>query len=255
MKRLAVLTILLLATCTSLHAQWALVSQSKPLSLGSGAGQVMKKVRANDQEADLNLVYFDSGFSTLQVLDQAAKNPVALDRRLSGTRAVAGCNGGYFTPEFQPLGLTITEGRRIGGFQKSDLLTAVIMTRKGRPLIVWRDEFADSKGITDLVQCGPRLIVDGKPAKGLKDSRPRARTFVLTDTAGHWAIGCCRYVTLPQLASILSSPKIIRELKVQRAVNLDGGNSSGLWWRDTSGTEHYDRESATVRNFLAVMPR
>jgi uncharacterized protein YigE (DUF2233 family) len=191
----------------------------------------------------------------LQVLDQSSKGSSALDRRLSGTRAVAGCNGGYFTPEFTPLGLMIADGKRVGGFQKSDLLTALVMVRKGRPSLLWHDDFVDSKGITDLLQCGPRLVIGGKPAKGLKESRPRARTFVLTDAAGHWAIGCCRYATLPQLANILTSPKVLREVKVERAVNLDGGNSSGLWWRDTKGTEHYDREAATVRNFLAVMPR
>jgi len=54
---------------------------------------------------------------------------------------------------------------------------------------------------------------------------------------------------------MLSTPKVIPEMKVARAANLDGGNSSGLWWRDTNGTEHYDRESATVRNFVAVLPR
>jgi len=255
MKKLAVLLTISLAWLAPLNAQWAIVSQSKPLPLGSGAWQVVKKVRGEGAEAELNLIFFDSDRCTLKVLDQTSKNSVALDRRMSGTRAVAGCNGGYFTPELRPLGLMIAEGKRIGAYQKADLLTALVMVRKGRPLVVWRDEFADSKAITDLLQCGPRLVIGGKPAKGLKESSPRARTFVLTDTAGHWAIGCCRYATLPQLATILASPTVIREVKVERAVNLDGGHSSGLWWRDTSGTEHYDRETSTVRNFLAVMPR
>ncbi len=38
-----------------------------------------------------------------------------------------------------PLGLMIADGKRTGGFQKSDLLTAVVMMRKGRPaLLVWQ---------------------------------------------------------------------------------------------------------------------
>ncbi len=114
-----------------------------------------------------------------------------------------------------------------------------------------------AKASQDLLQCGPRLVMRWQTSRerveGIRG--PRARTFVLTDMAGHWAIGCCRYVTLSQLSAMLCSPKVIREIKMERAVNLDGGNSSGLWWRDTSGTEHYDRESTTVRNFLAVMPR
>ena len=238
-----------------LSAQWTVVSQSKPLPLGSGAWQVVKKVRGGGSEAELNLVFFDTDRCGLRVLDQTPKGRSALDRRMSGTRAVAGSNGGYFTPEFRPLGLMISEGKRTGAYEKSTLLSAVFMVRKGRPLLVWRDEFADSKGVTDLLQCGPRLVIGGKVVSGFKDSRARARTFVLTDTAGHWAIGNCRYATLRELSEMLSTAKVIPEMKVARAANLDGGNSSGLWWRDTNGTEHYDRESATVRNFVAVLPR
>jgi uncharacterized protein YigE (DUF2233 family) len=254
MKRLAAL-LLWLVMIGPLAAQLSVLSQTKPLPLGSGAWEVVKKVRGAGSEAELNLVFFDSDRCTLRVLDQTSQSNAALDRRLSGTRAVAGCNGGYFTPEFTPLGLMIAEGKRTGSFHKADLLTAVLMVRKGRPLLLWRDEFAESNGISDLLQCGPRLVMAGKIVPGLKDSRARERTFVFTDIAGHWAIGGCRFATLRELAAMLASPKVISEMKVQRAANLDGGGSSGLWWRDTSGTEHYDRETSTVRNFLAVLPR
>lgn len=251
----AVAGILWLAAVLPLHAQWAVVSQSKPTPLGDGAWQVEKRVRGEGSDVEMNLVFFDSDRCTLRVLDQTSKGHVALDRRLSGTKALAGCNGGYFTPEFTPLGLMIADGQRSGAYQKSDLLSAVLLVRKGRPLLLWRDEFAESKGVTDLLQAGPRLVMGGKVVTGFKDSRQRPRTFVLTDTAGHWAIGNCRYATLRELAGMLATPKVIPEMKVARAVNLDGGSSSGLWWRDTGGTEHYDRESATVRNFIAVLPR
>ncbi len=79
-------------------------SNPKPLPLGSGAWQVVKKVRGEGTEAELNLVFFDSDRCTLRVLDQGGKGSSALDRRLSGTRALAGCNGGYFTPEFHAPG-------------------------------------------------------------------------------------------------------------------------------------------------------
>jgi hypothetical protein len=57
------------------------------------------------------------------------------------------------------------------------------------------------------------------------------------------------------MGEILSSAKVMKELKVDRALNLDGGSSTGLWWRDDRGTEHYDRESSTVRNFLVLVAR
>jgi hypothetical protein len=78
---------------------------------------------------------------------------------------------------------------------------------------------------------------------------------VLTDCAGRWAIGLCEHVTLRELSDLLCAKRVITELEVERALNLDGGSSSGLWFRGPDGEEHYDREFATVRNFLAVVPK
>jgi uncharacterized protein YigE (DUF2233 family) len=231
------------------------VSQSEAAPLGHGASFVRKQV-AGPVDAELKLVFFDTARCALRVVSQTSK-PAAgtLREAMRGIGALAGCNGGYFTPDFMPLGLEISQGVRAGRLERSSLLGGVLMVRKGKPVMLWRDEFMEQGGITDLLQAGPRLVNGGLPVKGLEATKRRVRTFVATDCAGRWAIGLCDHVTLRQLSDLLAAKGVITEFEVERALNLDGGSSSGLWLRAADGREDYKREFATVRNFLAVMPR
>jgi hypothetical protein len=43
--------------------------------------------------------------------------------------------------------------------------------------------------------------------------------------------------------------------KVQRALNLDGGSSSALWFKRKDGTVFSIREQKSVRDFVAVVPK
>ena len=61
--------------------------------------------------------------------------------------------------------------------------------------------------------------------------------------------------TLQELADLLATPSIIRAFTVMRALNLDGGPSTGLWWKDTSSAEHYDKEKWHVKNMLVIIPK
>lgn len=100
----------------------------------------------------------------------------------------------------------------------------------------------------------PAYVIDGKPVN--LGNGPRAqRTFVLTDGAGWWVIGVCSAIGLQEMADLLATPGVMGDVKVARAMNLDGGPSTALWCRDTSGAEHYTKESWRVKNLLAVEPR
>jgi hypothetical protein len=61
-------------------------------------------------------------------------------------------------------------------------------------------------------------------------------------------------VTLAQLAKILGTTGIAPDLKVQRALNLDGGSSSAFWFAGERGPFSVS-EQKEVRNFVAVVPK
>jgi hypothetical protein len=249
------LVALWLMAVSPVAAQWKLESQSEKLPLGHGAWQVTKRV-SGTTSTRLNLIFFDAKQCTMQVMDRTKKGEApSLANTLQGTGAIAGCNGGYFTPEFQPLGLVVSQGKRAGAFERSSLLGGLLMVRKGKPMLLWRDEYTEVSGITDLLQAGPRLVNGGKSVTGLEALRRRPRTFLLTDNNGHWAIGSTGWVSLREISDILATPGVITEFKVERALNLDGGSSCGLWWKDAAGREHSEHESVTVRNFLVIVPK
>jgi uncharacterized protein YigE (DUF2233 family) len=234
---------------------WAVTSREPVVPMAAGAAYHAFSVGGEDS-VDFQVVVFDSARCGLRIVDQPREgDAVSLGEALRPTAAIAGVNGGFFTPAFTPLGLVISNGKRVGAVQRSGLLGGVLMVRKGRLQLLWRDEFTLDTGVTELIQAGPRLVANGTAIVGLKASDDRPRTFVATNGEGRWALGICRYASLAALAQILATPGIIPGVEIDRALNFDGGKSTGLWLRTMAGEEVYESEIATVRNFVTIEPR
>jgi len=45
------------------------------------------------------------------------------------------------------------------------------------------------------------------------------------------------------------------DLKIQRALNLDGGSSSAFWFARANGSAFSIREQKPVRDFVGVVPK
>jgi len=109
----------------------------------------------------------------LRVIDQNRASATSLAEAMPRIGAIAGVNGGFFKPNFDPLGLVISQGQRTGTWQKSSLLGGVVVVKHGKPLLLWRDEFQDSPRITELLQAGPRLVNNGQAVTGLENKAAR----------------------------------------------------------------------------------
>lgn len=248
--------VLCLMAVSSAPAQWHLTSQTKPTPLGHGACQVTKQVEGTSK-VELQLVYFKPTDCMVRVAGQPKKDSaVKMDVIAAREKVLAICNGGYFSPDdFTPSGLQIAGGKRSGVFQKGMPFGGGFMVRSGIPMLYLDSEFEDGNDIRELVQCCPMLVNEGK-ALGEKGGGPQARrTFILTDMAGFWAIGIANRVGLRELADILTSPGIITEFKVMRALNLDGGPSTGLWWKNDQGAVNYTKEMWPVKNLVMIVPK
>ena len=184
-------------------------------------------------------------------------NPVG-DKDLASvmkrTRGLAGVNGGYFDPQNAPVGLRISDGKLIAPFRKARLLSGVLVTTKGRLELLRAAEYSSRKTATAALQCGPFLVDGGAAVSGLNNTRPARRTFVLTTGSDRAAIGFCSPVTLAQLGEILATVRLTPDLKVQRALNLDGGSSSAFWFAGERGVFSIP-EQKTVRDFVVITPR
>ncbi|WP_395739558.1 phosphodiester glycosidase family protein [Prosthecobacter sp.] len=254
-KLLLALLALLLAGQTP---SWRVEASSKAAALGSGAVFVIKTL-SGPTKAELRVVFFDDKHCGMQV---AVNGVRAMARPLNeigaDAKALAVCNGGYFHVDtLKPVGLEISGGKREDEFQKDGGWVGALMVRQGKASLVLEKEFQDAADIAEFVQCSPWLIDQGHMAPLLMQGQDQRnhRTFLLSDGAGRWGIGVCHRVGLRELAQILLTPGIITEMKVQRALNLDGGPSSGLWCRSEDGREQFEKPGWTVRNAIVVVPR
>lgn len=255
-KLLLALLALMLPGQTS---SWRLESTSKAAALGHEAVFVVKTI-TGPAKVQMQLVFFDEKQCDMRVAVNPTQLTAApLDELGHEAKALAVCNGGYFHAggDFGPAGLEISGGKRTDEFRGDAGWVGALMVRQDKAALILEKEFQDAPDIREFVQCSPWLIDQGRIAPVLLQGQDvrNQRTFILTDGAGRWAIGICKGVGLLELAQILITPGIITEMKVKRALNLDGGPSTGLWCRSADGREHFEKPGWAVRNAIMVAPR
>jgi hypothetical protein len=208
----------------------------------------------------VELVWFHADRHTLRVIDnggEARPRYRSLAEALRENGCLAGCNGGFFHEDREPSGLMIAAGVVSGRFGQGALLSGVILSsRRGNPYLLRRAEYDAGKyGPTDLLQSGPFLVDGGATVRGLSTARPARRTFVLHDGDRWFALGLSDVLTLAELGEILALPGFSPARPVKRALNLDGGTSSGLHY-DGGGASSVKVEPVkTVRNFVGIVPK
>jgi exopolysaccharide biosynthesis protein len=204
-------------------------------------------------EATIDLALFAPKSVALRVVDNPSGDEqlAAVMRR---NRGIAGVNGGYFDPQNAPVGLLVSDGKLIAPFRKARLLSGVLVATKGRVELLRSTEYSPRKTATAALQCGPFLVDGGTAVPGLNTTRPARRTFVLTAGSDRAALGYCSAVTLAQLGEILATTCLTPDLKVQRALNLDGGSSSAFWFAGQNGVFSLS-ELKIVRDFVVITPK
>ena len=234
---------------------WAVVRRPASHDLAAEAQAYELVCRRGFSQIDLTVVVFDRNLATLRVIDAPSLNVRNASDAAVVADAIAVVNGGYFDPQFEPVGLQMTNDQATGQWVgTSSLLGGAVAVRDQTPLLLWRAEVAEPQSFSDLIQAGPRLVHNRQPINGFRNDQARPRTFIATDSADRWAIGIARRATLKDLAELLATPGILPDVNVNRALNLDGGRSSSLWFTSNTGVRWHHPHSAKVRNYLALVP-
>jgi hypothetical protein len=143
-------------------------------------------------------------------------------------------NAGYFTPEKQVTGLLISDGLP-SGQPYDDFAGMLAVSADGQVSLRWLRTwpYQPHEGLVQAVQSFPVLVkpggVMGFPPDADQGQRSR-RTVVAQDTAGRIVllVSPGPRFSLHELAVWLTES----DLALDIALNLDGGNSTGLWLRD-----------------------
>lgn len=253
MRRFSV-ALLFLAVAATARADWSILSAtSEPGRAGILHRHVVLENSSTGARAIVDLATFSSKSCTLQVV-QNEDGTRSLAEVMTHEKCLAGVNGGYFDPDFAPIGLLIADGKMIAPLRRARLLTGVLTASPRGVRIMRSGEFSRNAKPNAAVQCGPFLVDGDKGVLGLDDSRSARRTFAATGINDRVALGFCSDTSLAELATILATTRVAGDFKIQRALNLDGGSSSAFWFARESG-EFSIPEQKSVRDFVAIVPR
>jgi exopolysaccharide biosynthesis protein len=251
-KRSAAL--LLFAVAATAHAEWTIRSSDlEPGRDGIAHRHVVLENAGANESAVVDLAIFSAKFCTLRVID----NPTGetLSDTMPREKCATGVNGGYFNSDFAPIGLLISDSKMIAPLQRARLITGVLSASVHGVQILRVREFSGRGKIGAAVQCGPFLVDHYERVRGLNDSTAARRTFAATVTNDRALLGVCSEISLAELAAILATTRLTDDLKIQRALNLDGGSSSGFWFAGENGRAFSIREQKPVRDFVGVVPK
>jgi uncharacterized protein YigE (DUF2233 family) len=142
-------------------------------------------------------------------------------------QALAAINGGFFTPEYRPLGLLIVDGKEVNPLRRADW--GVFLIQENRPRIIHTNEFQNDRNISQAIQVGPRLVVNGRE---LQMKRQIARRSALGVTMNYQLILLNTDDTdvyAQDLARIFHLPESQGGLGCRDALVLDGGPSAQMY--------------------------
>jgi uncharacterized protein YigE (DUF2233 family) len=187
-------------------------------------GVEFKKIQIKDSDflndsAEVNVLRLDP--KRFHVVMGSAKTA---EQWREFTQSVAAVNGGFFDENNHSLGLRQANGKELSALRHANW--GVFFIRNGKARILHTRDFQniDKQSITEAVQCGPRLVVDGHPTD-LKDQWAR-RTGIGIDAQGKVLIAVCdSEVPLRDWAKFWAATD---GLHCRQALNLDGGGSSQL---------------------------
>ena len=245
--------LLLLTGPTSLAADWRLAS-SEVIGVYSGVSHLKKTVSLGDTPLTLHLALFDSKQHDIRVIDAGAPPANTLEQAMKRHGCIAGVNGGYFHPDYRPVGLMIADGAVVHRQERARLLSGVLAANRRKIYLLRPPEFRLGPNTRQALQAGPFLIDRGQAVGGLSKARQARRTVVAKDSGTTWALLSTSPVTLADLAQVLSQTDLFPELRTDRALNLDGGSSTAFWFKNED-EPFYLREFGPVRNYIGVVQR
>lgn len=208
----------------------------------------------NYKELKLTLAFFHQDEFEIRVVDNVGRKFDRLASAMSRLGAVAGVTGGPFDEAtFNPAGLMIADGNRIGILSKRTRLDGLLLVENGKPALIARNKLQLHAGIQHLLQSGPWLIYDDQREASKSHVRTK-HTFISTDGNGNWAIGVSDPCSLADLAAALQRPTMLVLIRSKFAIALGDGATSGFWCQTQERVTSIPEET-TVRNFISVFQR
>jgi hypothetical protein len=248
------LFLLTVAVAISAQAEWKILStESEPGFPGIEHRHVVVEDNAAGQRVAVDVAVFSAKSTALRVIDNPDGQSLAAV--MKGEKYACGVNGGYFDSDFKPIGLRVADGATFSPLRRARLITGILLQSDRGIDVVRTSEFSRTKRIIAAIQAGPFLVEGSKRIRGLNDSQLALRTFVGIATNDRAFLGFCSDISLSGLADMLATAPIAADSKIRRAMNLDGGSSSAIWFARKDGSAFSISGLKPVRDFVGVVPK
>lgn len=142
--------------------------------------------------------------------------------------AFLGINAGFFTPDNQPLGLLIQEGKKLSRLIHSPLLSGIVAIDPMGNLDISsiEDQYNDQNA---AFQAGPILFKANANVVIRKTNKADRRTVLAVSNSGDLIVLITTPVSLYDLAQLIKDQeKTIAPDGLKIAINLDGGTSTSM---------------------------
>jgi len=178
-----------------------------------------------------------------------------VERVLVRANAELVVNAGFFDPGGRPLGLALSEGFVLS--RPSPTMSGGVVTTDGTVARLWESEtFALPADARFGIQCRPRLVVEGAPNVKSDDGHRSERTALCLKDGGRVVdvIVVTGENADPTGPSLFALGKHLAGAGCENALNLDGGPSTGLAWRE-GGAVRTLPPRGSIRHAIAFVKR
>lgn len=185
-----------------------------------GVSPVMHQVRVDPKLYKFNLVLAKDYKQNLTTVSNLRKKIGAL----------CAVNASFFDEHCDLLGYHSVGQKVINSYVAEGNVLTGILTLSSNYCNVWdRDSFNGTQAEV-AIQCGPRLIVDGKPTKGLHGSPARLSGCAIDNKQRVilFATSMDGRLSLNQCQELLAKKEIFGGVTPRYAINFDGGSSTGF---------------------------
>lgn len=197
-------------------------------------------------------------FSVIQNSDQATAKTIKEIHEETGSFLTF--NGGFFTEEFKPTGLLISEGKKLRKTSPAGLLNGILaIDDTGNARLFKNTASLNENKYVFAIQNGP-VLLDEKGNIGISEDtgKTASRTAVGLDDKGNVILiilkqsllNADNQMTLYRFAHLLKESPEFAKLDLRATLNLDGGPSTGMMIDDL-----YFPEMEKVQNVVIVKNR
>ncbi len=175
---------------------------------------------------------------------------------------IIGINGGFYQPDFTPVGLFVNQGKKIKPLIHNSLLKSCVVITQSNQIQLETDLTRCARA-TNAMQTGPLLIENEKINAKLDDMPnksesiknffgPHKRTALALTRENQLIMLTTSQLTLIDLANFLQNHSdAFGTGPIKTAVNLDGGSSTGMYIRFPD-EPFYFHEIKHVKTFIFV---